>query len=80
MTGPLTSSLTFTLILLAIEVGVFVFCLLRARRPIDPLRPRLINYNLILILLAVVIMATLAHIVSLISGQQLMPRRSKGMR
>lgn len=76
----LTGSLTLTLIILGIEVAAFVFCLLRARRPIDPLRPRLINYNLILILLAVAIMATLAHVISLLTGHQLAPRRGKGMR
>ena len=76
----MTTNLIITLLVLTAEVAVFLLCLVRARRPIDPLRPRLIPYNLIMILLAVAIFATLAHIVSLVTGQQLMPRRGKGMR
>lgn len=69
-----------TLAVLAVELALFLVCLYRARQPVDPLRPRLLPYNLIMIFLAVAIFATLAHIVSLYTGQQLMPRRGKGMR
>jgi hypothetical protein len=73
-------SLTLTLLVLAGEGAVFLLCLYRVRQPIDPLRPRLVPYNIIMILLAVAMMATAAHVISLLSGHQLMPRRSKGMR
>ena len=76
----MTSSLTITLIILAAEVALFILCLIRVRRPVDPLRPRLIPYNVIMILLTVAIFATLAHVISLMTGNQLMPRRGKGMR
>lgn len=76
----MTSQLTITLLVLAVEVALFLVCFLQVRRPVDPLRPRMLPYNVIMILLAVAIFATLAHVVSLLSGQQLMPRRGKGMR
>ena len=76
----MTNSMLITLLVLAAEIGLFVFCLIRTRRPIDPLKPRMLPYNLILIILAVAIFATLAHIISLLTGQQLLPRQRKGMR
>lgn len=76
----MTSNLTITLIILAAEIALFIVCLIRIRRPVDPLRPRLIPYNVIMILLTVAIFATLAHVISLMTGSQLMPRRGKGMR
>ncbi len=76
----MTTPLIITLSVLAVELALFVLCLVRARRPIDPLRPRLIPYNLIMILLFVAMLATTAHIISLVTGHQLMPRRGKGMR
>lgn len=76
----MTQQMIITIAVLAAEVALFVVCLMRVRKPVDPLRPRLLPYNLIMILLAVAIMATIAHIISLSTGQQLMPRRGKGMR
>lgn len=76
----MSSELTITLLVLAAEVALFVICLVQARRPVDPLRPRMLPYNVIMILLAVAFFATVAHLVSILSGQQLMPRRGKGMR
>lgn len=76
----MTNSMMITLLVLAAEIGLFIFCIIRTRRPIDPLKPRMIPYNLILIFLTVAIFATLAHIISLLTGHQLMPRQKKGMR
>ncbi len=76
----MNDQLLLTLLVLALEVGLFLVCVVRARRPIDPLRPRLLPYNVIMIFLAVAIFATLAHVISLLTGHQLMPRRGKGMR
>lgn len=76
----MSHQLIITLLLLAAEVGLFVLCVIVSRRPIDPLKPRLIPYNIIMIFLAVAIFATIAHVISLLSGQQLMPRQRKGMR
>ncbi len=76
----MTDGFIITLLVLAAEIALFAFCLHRARQPIDPLRPRLVSYNAIMVFLAVAIMATLAHIISLVSGHQLMPRQRRGMR
>jgi hypothetical protein len=76
----MSTAMTLTLVALAAEVAIFVLCLVRVRQPVDPLRPRLLPYNLIMILMVVAIFATVAHIISLMTGQQLMPRRGKGMR
>lgn len=74
------TSLQITIAVLVVEIALFALCLWRGRQPIDPLRPRLIPYNVIMILLFVAILATTAHIISLMTGNQLMPRRGKGMR
>ena len=74
------TSLQITIAVLVVEIALFALCVLAARRPIDPLRPRLMPYTLIMILLFVAIRATTAHIISLMTGHQLMPRRGKGMR
>ncbi len=76
----MSNQLIITLLVLAAEVGLFVLCVIVSRRPIDPLKPRLIPYNIIMIFLAVAIFATAAHVISLLTGQQLMPRQRKGMR
>lgn len=76
----MTTQLAITLVILAAEIGLFLFCLVRVRQPVDPLRPRLLPYNVIMIFLTVAIFATLAHIISLVTGHQLAPRRGKGMR
>ena len=74
------TSLQITIAVLVAEITLFALCVLAARQPVDPLRPRLMPYNLIMILLFVAILATTAHIISLMTGHQLMPRRGKGMR
>lgn len=76
----MSKQMAVTLAVLAAEVVLFLVCMWRVRQPINPLRPRLLPYNLIMILLVVAIFATIAHIISLVTGQQLMPRRGKGMR
>jgi len=74
------TSLQITIAVLVVEIALFGLCVRAARRPIDPLRPRLIPYNVIMLALFVAILATTAHVISLMTGNQLMPRRGKGMR
>jgi hypothetical protein len=76
----MSHQLIITLLVLAAELGLFALCVVISRRPIDPLKPRLVPYNIIMIFLAVAIFATAAHVISLLTGQQLMPRQRKGMR
>ncbi|MCB2108306.1 MAG: hypothetical protein KDE14_11425 [Rhodobacteraceae bacterium] len=65
--------------LLVVEVVLILLCRQWAKKPIDPLKPRLVNPTIVLFLLAVAFLATAAHVVSLITGVQLKPRRMKGM-
>ncbi len=76
----LTADLIITSIILLIEVALFTVCFFQSKKPADPLKPRVIPYALIMILLVGAILATLAHMVSLVTGQQLQPRKPKGMR
>lgn len=76
----MTDQLWYTCAFLAVEIGLFLACLIQVRKPIDPLKPRMLPYNIIMIFLTVAIFATIAHIISLLTGHQLMPRRGKGMR
>ncbi|MBM3513100.1 MAG: hypothetical protein FJX59_05225 [Alphaproteobacteria bacterium] len=53
-----------------------------SKRPIDPLRPRLIpnSVNTFLFLVLVIVsFAIMAHIVSLVTGVQLQPKRKRGL-
>ncbi len=76
----MTSPLAITIGVLILELVLFGLCVLQARKPVDPLRPRLLPYNVIMILLAVAILATAAHIITLWTGHQLMPRQKRGIR
>ncbi len=75
-----STDLIITVIILLIEIGLFGFCYYQSKKPADPLKPRLIPYALVMVILAAVMLATLAHIVSLVTGTQVQPRRPKGMR
>jgi hypothetical protein len=76
----MTSDLVATLAVLAVEVALFIICLVKVRQPSNPLKPRLISYNLVMIFLSLAIFATLARIVGLITGHQITPRLGRGMR
>ncbi|MGE3477267.1 MAG: hypothetical protein AB7H70_15800 [Rhodospirillaceae bacterium] len=76
----MTEQLWITAAFLIVEIALFLVCLIQVRKPIDPLKPRMLPYNIIMIFLTVAIFATTAHIISLVTGHQLAPRRGKGMR
>ncbi|MCA0199467.1 MAG: hypothetical protein LCH56_01350 [Proteobacteria bacterium] len=76
----MTDQLWMTVGILVVEIALFLACLVQVRKPIDPLKPRMLPYNIIMIFLTVAIFATVAHIISLLTGHQLAPRRGKGMR
>lgn len=71
--------LIITVAVLVLEIGVFALCYYRAKQPPDPLNPRILNYGLIMVFLALIFFATLAHAVSLITGSQVKPRRRRGL-
>ena len=75
-----STELIITVAALLAEIALFAFCYFQSKKPADPLKPRMIPYALIMVILSAVILATLAHIVSLVTGSQVQPRRPKGMR
>ncbi len=75
-----STQLIVTVIILLVEFALFGICYVQSKKPADPLKPRLIPYALIMVILSAVILATLAHIVSVVTGEQVQPRRPKGMR
>ena len=76
----LTADLIITVIILLVEFVLFGICYIQSKKPVDPLKPRIIPYALVMIILAAAILATAAHIVSILTGEQVQPRRPKGMR
>ena len=71
--------LAITIGILVLEIGLFALCYYRAKQPPDPLNPRILNYGLLMVLMGLVLLATLAHVISLATGTQVQPRRRKGM-
>lgn len=65
--------------LLLVEILVFALCYWRERRPVNPNRPRLIPYRLIMMTLIVIFLATIAHTISLATGHTVKPRTKMGM-
>ena len=58
-------SLTVTLIILAIAAGVFIWSMRIAARPADPLKTRIINYNIVMIIAVFVAFLMVVHLVNL---------------
>ncbi len=71
--------LIITLIFLLIEIGVIIYFYHKAKQPPDPARPRMLNYGLLIIFSSLIFIATLAHVVTLVTGNQVKPRRKRGM-
>jgi hypothetical protein len=75
-----TTELTITLGLLAAEVAAMIFFVVQSRKPPIPGRVRVFPYRAATVVTFVLILLTLAHLVSLLTGTQLQPRKPKGMR
>lgn len=71
--------LAVTIAVLLAIVGGIAWSYYQAKQPPDPLKPRLINYPLMMIFLFLLFLAALAHVISLVTGQQVQPRRRRGM-
>jgi hypothetical protein len=80
MSDAVVIDLIVTVIILLIEIALVIFCYIQSKKPVDPLKPRLLPYALLMVVLVAAILATVAHLVSLLTGQQVQPRRPKGMR
>ena len=66
-------SLPVTLTILVLTMGMFAFANWRARQPAQPLKVRMINYHVVQIACAVVVLLMVAHLVTLLSGQPAAP-------
>ncbi|MGZ0215711.1 MAG: hypothetical protein ACKVKP_06610 [Acidimicrobiales bacterium] len=71
--------LIITIAILLAECGLFALFYYRSKQPPDPLKPKILNYGLIMVMMSLVLLATLAHIVTLVTGSQVQPRRRRGM-
>jgi hypothetical protein len=71
--------LAITISILVLEIGLFALCYYRAKQPPDPLNPRILNYGLLMVLMALIFLATLAHVITLLTGTQVQPRRRRGL-
>ena len=77
MTTEIELAITITILLS--EIGLLALCYYRAKQPPNLAKPRIINYALVMIFLSLLFIATLAHAASLITGNQIKPRRRRGM-
>ncbi len=73
--------LNVTVALLVVQLIALGLCVWQDRKPINLAKPRLLPYRLISLILLVTVLATLAHLVALVTGNPIMPRRGRmGMR
>lgn len=69
-----------TLGLLVVEIAVLAYLTYQSRKPPTPGQVRLFPYGALSLVVFVMILLTAAHLVSLLTGTQLQPRRPKGVR
>jgi len=74
-----TIELAITVGVLIAEIICVVVCYYKAKQPVDPLNPRIFPYAFAMVMLSLAVLATLAHVISLVTGQQVQPRRRRGM-
>jgi hypothetical protein len=75
----MNTELLITLVVLLVEVAILGLCYVRARKPVNPLRPRLIPYAPVILFLGLAILVTAAHTISVLQGHRLEGRTNKGM-
>lgn len=71
--------LNATLVLFVCELLLFGFCYWKDRQPINIAKPRMLPYRFIMLVLVIVLLATLAHIIALVTGIPVVARRKTGM-
>jgi len=62
---------------MAVIVVLFVICYLQDRKPVNVAKPRMLPYRLLMMVLIVGFLAIAAHVISLLTGQQIKPRTGK---
>lgn len=74
-----TEELVVTLAALALEIAIFVWCYIKSKQPINPLKPRMFPYALMMIFLGLAIFVTTAHSIGVVTGHRIEGRtRMKG--
>lgn len=76
----MSSELTVSVSILVAEIVLFAICFIRSMRPPVIGQVRLFPYRAALIFLIILIFVTAAHVISLITGSPIKPRRMKGMK
>jgi hypothetical protein len=71
--------LTATISVLLVQLVLLGLCYWRARQPANPMKPRLLPYRFLILLLVVTSLATLAHVFALVTGIPVEPRRRRGL-
>ncbi len=64
---------------MAATVVLFGICYIQDRKPVNVAKPRMLPYRLIMMVLIVAFLAMAAHVISLLTGQQIKPRGKMGM-
>jgi hypothetical protein len=62
------TELLVTLALFVVELGLLALCFRRLHQPVNPLKPRMLPYSGLTILLVVLVLATAAHAFALYAG------------
>ena len=76
----MSSELIISVSVLVAEIVLFAICIIRGKRPATLGQVRLFPYRAAQVFLIILILATAAHVISLITGSPIKPRlRMKGM-
>lgn len=58
-------SITITILILSAAIVGFIWSMRIAARPADPLKPRLVNYNIVMVLAVFVAFIMIIHLINL---------------
>jgi len=58
-------NLTITILILAAAIAGFFWSMRIAARPADPLKPRMINYNLVMVLAVFIAFVMIIHLINM---------------
>lgn len=76
----MSTELLISIGVLLLEGALLAFFYKQSRKPPDPKRIRVFPYTPAIVFMFILILITLAHIISLVTGVQVQPRKPKGMR
>lgn len=71
--------LPLTISLFVGQTVILLLCIWQDRKPVDPLKPKLLPYRLLMLILVVTSLATLAHTMAILTGKPVVPNRKMGM-